>query len=901
MGSAGWAPISSRDSGPGVKGAPIQVRHRTGACGAAARGGGDAGVWRRAPQHAAALREILREILARGRVSSPLPSRTAVIRPFSLAALVLVLGACAAAPPAAPPAPAAGGTPTIEAKTAGMERHDGLFPVYWDAAAGTVWLEIPRLDEDVLYVHGLVAGLGSNDVGLDRNQLGGERVVRFERVGPRVLMVQPNLRFRAETDNAAERQAVREAFAESVEWGFDVAAETDGRVLVDATAFVVRDVHGVAQTLRRTGQGAFALDKARSAPAPERLRAFPANTELEARLTFASDAPGRFVRDVAADPSAVTVRVRHSLIALPDDGYEPRAFDPRAGYFPLSYADYATPIGEPVVQRLITRHRLRCAGAPDADGLCTPERPIVYFLDPGTPEPVRSALLDGARWWAEGFRAAGFRDAYRVEVRPDSLDPMDVRVNTIQWVHRATRGWSYGASIVDPRTGEILKGHVSLGSLRVRQDYLLAEGLLAPYAGAGAAGLAPDDDPMLALALARLRQLSAHEVGHTIGLAHNFAASSQDRASVMDYPAPLAALAADGAGTAGSPVDLSGAYASGLGAWDVQAVRYGYAHAPGAPARVLRENRERGLRYLTDADARPPGAATTTAALWDNGADPVAALRGMMAVRRAALDRVGEASVREGRPLATIEEVLVPLYLAHRYQVEGTVRLLGGVDYAYSVRGDGEAPPEAVPAARQAAALEALLATLAPAELALPAAVRDIVPPRPPGYADARERFDRRTGPTLDPVAPAETAADLVLGLLLDRERAARLVYQHDRDPELPGLTAMLARTTTAIGAFEPADAYEGELQRTVLTSWVRALLALAGDAEAAPAVRARTEDALVGLGTALANLRGADENAVHARWLVGEIQRFLARDVQALPPAERLRTPPGSPIGAER
>ena len=423
-----------------------------------------------------------------------------------------------------------------------------------------------------------------------------------------------------------------------VTWGFTASAETPTasggtRVLVDATDFLVRDVHGVARTLRASGQGAFSLDKDRSAPVPDVLKAFPRNTEMEARLTFASEAPGGEVRSVAADPTAVTVRVRHSFVALPEPGYEPRAYDPRAGYFPLQYADYATPIGEPIERRLITRHRLECAPSEDpasgADGLCTPAEPIVYYLDPGTPEPVRSALLDGARWWAEAFTAAGFRDAFRVEVRPDSIDPLDARYSTIQWVHRATRGWSYGSSVIDPRTGEILKGHVLLGSLRVRQDYLIAEGLLAPYEGDDARGFGSEaDDPMLQLALARLRQLSAHEVGHTLGLAHNFAASAVGRESVMDYPAPLATVSASG-------VDVSDAYATGMGAWDVQAIRYGYSPEASALPGILRENQARGLLYLTDEDARPAGAASPTAALWDNGADPVQALRDEMAVRRA--------------------------------------------------------------------------------------------------------------------------------------------------------------------------------------------------------------------------------------------------------------------------
>ncbi|WP_424522487.1 zinc-dependent metalloprotease, partial [Rubrivirga sp.] len=615
----------------------------------------------------------------------------------STLALALLIAGCSATAPTPPSAPAAPSSraslPTIEAKTSGLERRDGFVPVWWDADNGKIWLEVEPGTE-LLHVVSLPAGLGSNDVGLDRGQLGGERIVRVERVGRRIMLVQPNLRFRATTDNPDEAAAVRDAFAESVVWGFDIEAETDGRVLVDATSFVVRDAHGVADRLKGTGQGTFALDAGRSAPVPEMLKAFPRNTELEARLTFSSSAPGRFVRDVAADPSAVTVRVRQSFVALPEPGYQPRAFHPASGYFPMQYADYATPIGQDIVQRFIYRHRLECAGPPDAEGLCEAREPIVYYLDPGTPEPVRSALLEGARWWAEGFQAAGFRDGYRVEMLPDGADMQDARYNTIQWVHRATRGWSYGGSVSDPRTGEIIKGHVSLGSLRVRQDYLLAEGLLAPYVGRDAAGLEAENDPMLALALARLRQLSAHEVGHTIGIAHNFAASTQGRESVMDYPAPLATLDGD-------RIDLEDAYGVGLGRWDVQAVKYGYAPDPSLMELVLAENRAVGLRYITDTDARPLGAATPEGALWDNGTDAVASLEDELAVRRVALDRFGESVIHEGRPLATLEEVLVPLYLRHRYQVEATGHLLGGVHYGYTMRGDESAAPRPVSAAQQ--------------------------------------------------------------------------------------------------------------------------------------------------------------------------------------------------------
>ncbi len=786
--------------------------------------------------------------------------------------------------------PAVWAMPSIEVKTTGLTKLDGYFPLYWDEAEGKVWLEIPRLNEDFLYIDALPTGLGSNDIGLDRGQLGETRIVHFERVGPKVLLIAPNLQFRASSTNPAERQATKEAFAESVVYGFTVTAESPGRLLVDASDFVIRDAHGVIDRLKQTKQGSFRLDLSRSSLYREGIKAFPDNTELEARLTYAGEEPGAFVQSVAADPKAISLRVHHSFVKLPPSGFEPRAYDPRSGYFDLSYFDYATPIGEPLVHRLITRHRLLKKDPTAA--VSEPVKPIIYYLDPGTPEPVRSALIEGASWWSDAFVAAGFKNAFRVEILPANADPMDVRYNIIQWVHRSTRGWSYGSSVADPRTGEIIQGRVTLGSLRVRQDYLLAEGLLAPYSGND---IKPE---MLQLALARMRQLAAHEVGHTLGLAHNFAASNTDRASVMDYPAPYASVNANGL------VDVSKAYAKGIGEWDKVAIRFGYSQfAEGtdeqkATAAILSEAQSRGLRYLTDQDARPLNSAQPQANLWDNGQDALTGLRNQMAVRKVALDRFGEANIRVGQPLATLEEVLVPLYLGHRYQAVAASKMLGGSTYAYTLRGDGQPEPKPVSAAQQIAALDLLLQTLTPSALSLPESVRTALPPRPPGYDPTRELFGGHTGVIFDVYAPAETAAGMIFDLILDPERATRLAYQKDFTASLPDLHTVLTRIDQSVWRTAVArESYDASLQRIVQQAWVDALM----DTASAPAsvVRANVHQHLQDLVIWLSRNPGNDfATRAHRNLIKSDIQRFLARPYTMTKPGNMLPIPPGEPIG---
>jgi hypothetical protein len=783
--------------------------------------------------------------------------------------------------------------PSIAEKTTGMAALDGFLPLYWDAGAGKVWLEVPALGEELIYSVALTTGVGSNDIGLDRGQLGGERIVRFDRVGPRVFLVQPNYAYRAESDNPDERLAVEEAFAISTLWGFSVAAETDGRVLVDASDFVLRDAHGVSGALERSDQGRFQLDRDRSAVYLPRTKAFPRNSEIEVSLTFTGTQPGRQVRSVTPTAEAITVRQRHSFIALPEPGYSPRPNDPRAGYFGVSYLDYATAIGQPMRKRLVARHRLEKQD-PTAS-VSQAVEPIVYYLDRGTPEPVRSALLDGARWWNEAFEAIGFQDAYRVEMLPEGADPMDVRYNVIQWVHRSTRGWSYGSSVWDPRTGEIIKGHVSLGSLRVRQDYLLATGLSSPFVNGDE--VAPE---LTAMALARLRQLAAHEVGHTLGLAHNFLASVRERASVMDYPHPLVTIAPDGS------LDLSDAYDTGLGAWDLAAIAYGYqdfsegTDEAAALQAVIDDARRNGLEFITDQDARPMGAAHPGSNLWDNGTDAAQELDRVMAVRRLALDRFGAGAIRSGAPWATLEEVLVPLYLHHRFQVDAAAKLIGGSRYVYAVRGDGRAPVTAVPADEQWRAVRALLATVTSEALALPASALESIPPRPYTYPPHRELFRRYTGVTFDAVAPAAASSRHTMRALLQPDRAARIVEQHALHSAQPGLGAVLDSILRhSYPAHRAEDGYEAELERSVERVVAEELMRLSA-AAAMPQVRAIVVQKLEML-QELASERRASRNPddqAHFGLLEADISRYLNREVEDVPGPHTPDLPPGSPIG---
>ena len=808
----------------------------------------------------------------------------------ALLVLLLLHGLLHAQTPA-PPA-------SITTFTAGMVRNAGFLTYYWDARKGKIWLEIDKFDTELLYYPTLAQGIGSNDIGLDRGRLGQEHVVLFQRSGNKVLLTEPNYAYRALSQDPLERRAVQESFAQSVHAGFEVAAEEDGRVLVDLTPFLLQDAVGAVQAITQTRQGTYRFDASRSALYMPRTKAFPQNTEFETIITLTGENAGSYLREVVPTPGAVTMHQHHSFVELPPlsgpGSYKPRLFDPRIGYGGIEFFDYASPVGQPITKRYISRHRLEKKDPTAA--VSEAVKPIVYYLDPGTPEPIRSALMEGTAWWNQAFEAAGFKNAFQVKLLPADADPMDIRYNLVQWVHRSTRGWSYGASIIDPRTGEILKGKVTLGSLRVRQDYLIAQGLIGTF---GADTLAAGaTDPMLTMSLARLRQLAAHEVGHTLGLPHNYLASTQGgkpfgRASVMDYPTMVATIK-------GAAIDLSDAYATGIGAYDKWSIRYGYEQfATGTSekqelGKLISGMQSAGLSFLTDQDARPEGSVHPATHLWDNGANAGDELTRVMNVRQLALNQFTEAKIPVGTPMATLEEVLVPMYMFHRYQVEAAAKVVAGQYYTNALRGDGQLVMATVSATEQLRALEVLMQTLGTDFLAVPAAVLKLIPPRPFRFdPNPREVFKRHTGLAFDALAPAEAAAGLTLRLLLNPERCARLVRQHALDARQPGLMDVLntihATIRTGLTATVP---YQAEIARQNERLYVDALIRLAASKDADGSVRAIVHQALQTMERGyLASLK--NQQASYLTWVLSQYRTDPDRFVTT--PAN---TPPdGAPI----
>jgi len=836
-----------------------------------------------------------------------------VVHPFR----VVARARCVALPLAAvcvlAVAPQPGRAQSIGEQTASMESQEGFVDLHWDPAAGALLLEIDRLGEDFLYLQSLATGIGSNRLGLDRGEIGDIHIARFERVGPKIHFVLRNPGFRVEVGRtAALDRSVEESFPTSTVASWPILAEDGGRVLVDATALFLQDVWGIAESLDEAGEGSFRVDPERSRIYLPRTRAFPENTEVEASLTFAGTNPGPEIRRHTPDGRSLTLRQHHSFVQLPDDGYRPRHFDPRIGLGPVSFFDFGKSFDEEYVTRYARRHRLQKRD-PGAE-MSEPVEPIIYYLDPAVPEPYRSAFIEGGEWWNRVFEAAGFIDAFQIHDMPDDMDPMDARYHVIQWVHRTEAGSSIGPSFVDPRTGEIIKAAVRMDSHRSLADHNLYAGAVPATEGGtgglpgggfdpletGAEGAALDWVASLApdvtaeeFAMARRRQHSAHEIGHTLGLAHNFIAASYGRASVMDYPAPLIELE-------GGEIRLANAYRAGPGAYDTLAIRWAYTEFPEGEERagleaILSDGMERGLRFITNSDERA-SSSYPDATTWINGSDVLDEMERIAEVRRVLIERFDEEAIEPGEAMWRLEERFVPVYLHHRFQLGAVVKVIGGMEFRYGLRGDPYPVTEIIDGARQRRALDQLLGALAPGELAVPESVLRQLAPRPYGHQDVRVGFESRAEPAFDQLGIARTLSAMVIGGVLDPARMARVAAFHQRDRSLPTPEEVVGRLVDGLWP----SVSENPLARVPQRQLVDALIDLAADERASVEARASAE---WGLG-AIAQVAGSvpsdapDPVVAHARLAAADIERFLSRHFTGVGRTAPLDPPSGTPIG---
>ena len=764
-----------------------------------------------------------------------------------------------------------------------MKAHTGYFNFYYDESNDKIYLEVKKLNEEFMYVYSLAQGVGNNDLGLDRGQLGNEQVVYFEKQGNKIFLVQPNTQYRANTSNPLEKLSVQQAFAKSVLFGFKIESSADGVYTIDITDFLMQDAHGVLKRLTQAKQGSYSLDKSKSSLALERTKSFPKNTEFEARLTFAGNGTGAEIRSVAPNADYVTVVEHHSFIELPDNKYTPRLFDPRSGANAISFQDYSSPVNEVVLKQWITRHRLEKKDPKAA--VSEAVKPIIYYLDNGTPEPVRSALMEGGRWWNQAFEAIGYKDAFQVKLLPEGADPMDVRYHVIQWVHRSTRGWSYGSSITDPRTGEIMKGHVSLGSLRIRQDFLIAQALMnAPFAVDGSA-----NGPMMEMSLARIRQLAAHEIGHTIGFAHNYAASARENTSVMDYPHPQIEFKGD-------QMDFSHAYDTKIGDWDKVSVDYAYGDHKSKEElnQVIDNAYAKGLRFITDSDARNPGGAHIYAHLWDNGKTIVDELDHILAVRQKAIANFSIKNIRPNETYSHLEDVFVPLYFLHRYQTEATTKIIGGYEYNYAVRGGKELVLENASVALQVQALKAITQTLDARTLAIPKDKLVLFPPRAFNSDRTRESFKGKTGITFDPFGAVESAADFTLDFLLHPDRLSRLAGNKAVNAKQLGVSETLSALLNATLYTAHTDPYLQATQETINFKVVSSLLNVLNAPSISPLAAAQVQESVKGIRYLYSKKSGA-----FASYLVQTIDQFKANPADWKPLLTPV-IPDGAPIGMD-
>jgi hypothetical protein len=773
-------------------------------------------------------------------------------------------------------------------KSESMKLFEGFFNFYYDDKTDNIFLMVKDLNKDFLYVNSLSQGIGNNDIGLDRGQLGKQRVVYFTRSGNRLLLVEPNQKFRANSENYLEKESVDQAFAKSVIWSFKIEKITEKReFLIDLNDFLLNDTHEVANKLKRSGQGYYSIDKNRSSINLPRTKSFIKNTEFDVQLTYSGQPEGDLIRSVTPSPNSVTINQHHSFIELPPLNFKMRRFDPRSGVNAFRYYDYATPVSEPTLKEYVVRHRLEKKN-PELE-MSEAIKPIIYYLDNGTPEPVRSALIDGGKWWNEAFENIGFKNAFQIKILPDDVDPLDVRFNVIQWIHRSTRGWSYGSSIMDPRTGEILKGHVSLGSLRIRQDFMIALGLTkSPYK------LNENkENRVLEMALARIRQLSAHEIGHTLGFAHNFTGSSNDRSTVMDYPHPTLKIL-DG------QIDYKDAYSTGIGEWDKVSVAYNYsqflneADENTSLKKIIENSFIDGHRFISDSDSRPLSGAHPKSHLWDNGENSIIELENLLTIRELALSNFSIDHIKEGENYSILEDRLVPMYFLHRYQLEAVVKLIGGLNYDYGVKGNIKYKVQPVKKLDQDQALKILLKCISPINLKIPKSLHSILGPRTFGNYRNRESFGSQLGITFDYLGIANSLSNSVISMILNPERSSRLVQHNSIYENQLSLNEVILQLINKTFKSKQMDSYSKSINEINQANVLKNLFKLGSSPNIYPQVRAIVFNHLDELNIWLNN----KPKIKFSKYYQSQINTFMSQPI-LINPLKTKKIPDGSPIGS--
>ena len=768
----------------------------------------------------------------------------------------------------------------------GLIDFQGFFNFSYSENKDRIYLEVNSLNKQFLYVSALSQGIGSNDIGLDRGQLGVRKLVFFKKTGNKLLLIEPNLKYVAKTKNILEKKSVDEAFAKSVLHGFNIMDHKNGSYKIDITSFLLEDRHGIIKRLVDRNQGAYSIDKSKSSINLDRTKAFEKNIEFDVLLTFTGNAKGNFIKSVTPSPDNITVYQHHSFIELPDNNYKPRIFDPRSGSNSISYFDYSSPVTEKTLKQYILRHRL--IKKDKKLTLSEPLEPIVYYLDNGVPEPVRSALIEGGEWWNDAFEKIGFKNAFKVKILPKNVDPLDIRYNVIQWVHRSTRGWSYGSSVIDPRTGEIIKGHVSLGSLRVRQDFMIAIGLLeAPYS------LTNNKEKMaLDMALSRIKQLSAHEIGHTLGFSHNFSASSNNDSSVMDYPHPNIKLS-------NNKINIEKAYSTGIGEWDKASVAYSYSEFDELQDEKLELNKilensfKNNLSFISDADSRPIGSSHPSAHLWDNGSDALTELRKIIQIRDIALRNISLDHLKKGEPYSNLQDIIVPIYLLHRYQSEAVVKLIGGVDYDYAVKGNIKYEINMVEKIKQREALINFIELLTPEKLKFPNKLKKLLFPKAFGSKVTRENFLTQTGVTFDFIGAANTLSDNLLKLLLNSERVSRLIQQTGFDVSQLSFEEVLENLFAISFKKRYSDNHYKQINEVVKHNILKNIFSLGQN----PKVYSEAKAIIFSKLESLDNFLAGQEDLIYSNYYRSEIQKYFDNPGDFKPKLIN-RMPDGSPIG---